>query len=127
MATDNRSVYLIITDRRQVVAYDMKQPNSRDSRWPLGFYIFNIGSSNLTHPDPLTGQANRYEIGLYDVEDPSNKKDIDRLEEFYLKYSHGKGSIILGRQLLNTPFINLQDGQNAPHRSRRDLRRVEGP
>ena len=79
-----------------------------------GFYIFNIGSSNLTHPDPLTGQANRYEIGLYDVEDPSNKKDIDRLEEFYLKYSHGKGSIILGRQLLNTPFINLQDGRMRP-------------
>ena len=51
-----------------------------------GFYIFNIGSSDFTKDDSLTGQFNRYEIGLFDVEDPANKKDLDRLEELYLKY-----------------------------------------
>ncbi len=79
-----------------------------------GFYIFNIGSSDMTIPDPKTGQFNRYEIGLFDLEDPSNKKDIDRLEELYLKYNYKKSSLVFGRQLLNTPFINLQDGRMRP-------------
>ncbi len=79
-----------------------------------GFYTFNIGSSNLGKPDSTTGQMNRYEIALFDVEDPYNKKDIDRLEEFYLKYDYGKSNITFGRQLLNTPFINLQDGRMRP-------------
>ena len=76
-----------------------------------GFYIFNIGSSDLTKPDAQSGQANRYEIGLFDIENPSNKRDIDRLEELYLGYTMKKSSIKLGRQLLNSPFINLQDGR----------------
>lgn len=79
-----------------------------------GFFAFNIGSSNLSDPDPLTGQMNRYEIGLFDIEDPANRNDIDRLEELYLQYEKKKTSIRLGRQLLNTPFINLQDGRMRP-------------
>ncbi|ULQ53150.1 OprD family outer membrane porin [Flavihumibacter fluvii] len=79
-----------------------------------GFYTFNIGSSDLGKPDTTTGQSNRYEIALFDVEDPYNKKDIDRLEEFYLKYNYKKSSVIFGRQLINTPFINLQDGRMRP-------------
>jgi hypothetical protein len=76
-----------------------------------GFYIFNLGSSDLTKADSVTGQFNRYEIALFDVENPANKKDMDRLEEFYLKYSYKNSSVIIGRQLINTPFINLQDGR----------------
>ncbi|MBK7124176.1 MAG: outer membrane porin, OprD family [Chitinophagaceae bacterium] len=79
-----------------------------------GFYTFNIGSSDLAKADTLTGQFNRYEIALFDVNDPNNKKDIDRLEELYLKYSRKNVSITFGRQLLNTPFINLQDGRMRP-------------
>ncbi len=79
-----------------------------------GFYTFNIGSSDLAKPDTATGQLNRYEIALFDVEDPYNKKDIDRLEEFYVKYSYKKSGIVYGRQLINTPFINLQDGRMRP-------------
>lgn len=79
-----------------------------------GFYAFNIGSSDLGEVDTATGQTNRFEIALFDVEDPYNRKDIDRLEEFYLKYSYKRSSITFGRQLLNTPFINLQDGRMRP-------------
>ncbi len=79
-----------------------------------GFYTFNIGSSNLGKPDTTTGQSNRYEIALFDVENPYNKKDIDRLEEFYIKYNYKKSSIAYGRQIINTPFINLQDGRMRP-------------
>jgi hypothetical protein len=79
-----------------------------------GFFIFNIGSSDLRKPDPATGQLNRYEIGLFDIQDPGNKKDINKLEELYLKYNFKKSYIQFGKQLLNTPFINLQDGRMRP-------------
>lgn len=79
-----------------------------------GFYIFNIGSSDLTKKDPLSGQGSRYETPLFDVEDPTNTMDLDRLEEFYLKYNFKKSHISFGRQLINTPFINLQDGRMRP-------------
>lgn len=79
-----------------------------------GFYIFNIGSSDFTKPDSATGQYNRYEIVLFDVEDTTNKKNLDRLEEFHLKYNFKISTIVFGRQLINTPFINLQDGRMRP-------------
>ncbi|MGZ8556993.1 MAG: OprD family outer membrane porin [Chitinophagaceae bacterium] len=79
-----------------------------------GFYIFNIGSSQLDIPDSATGQYNRYEIALFDVQNRRNKKDIDRLEELYLKYYFKNSNIVFGRQLINTPFINLQDGRMRP-------------
>ncbi len=79
-----------------------------------GFYVFNIGSTQLDTVDASTGQQNRYEIGLFDQEDPHNHKDIDRLEELFLKYHVLKGHITLGRQMINTPFINLQDGRMRP-------------
>lgn len=79
-----------------------------------GFFAFNIQSSDLSKADPKTGQMNRYEIGLFDLTDPSNKSDIDRLEELYLKYNWKKSQVVVGKQLLNTPFINLQDGRMRP-------------
>lgn len=79
-----------------------------------GFYTFNIGSSDLGKVDTTTGQYNRYEIALFDVEDAYNKKDNDRLEELFLKYNYKKSSIVFGKQLINTPFINLQDGRMRP-------------
>ena len=79
-----------------------------------GFFVYNIGSSDLSIPDSKTKQMNRYETGLFDIEDPSNKKDIDRLEELYIKYHFKSNLITLGKQLINTPFINLQDGRMRP-------------
>lgn len=79
-----------------------------------GFYVFNIGSSKLSEVDSITGMPNRYELGLFDIEDPENHKDIDRLEELYLNYHWKKGHITFGRQLVNSPFINLQDGRMRP-------------
>ncbi|MGI9191048.1 MAG: hypothetical protein ACR2IL_02925 [Chitinophagaceae bacterium] len=79
-----------------------------------GFYSFNIGSSNLVKADSLSGQKNRYEVGLFDITDPSNKKNIDRLEELYLRYDRKTWKLVLGKQLINTPFINLQDGRMRP-------------
>ncbi len=79
-----------------------------------GSFTYNLASSDLATPDPLTGQQNRYEIGLFDVSDPANKTNLFRLEELYLKYNFKAGTIKLGKQLLNTPFINPQDGRMRP-------------
>jgi hypothetical protein len=79
-----------------------------------GFYTFNIGSSDLAKTDTATGQLNRYEIALFDLNDPANKKDLDRLEEFQVRYDRKNMSVTFGRQLINTPFINLQDGRMRP-------------
>ena len=51
-----------------------------------GLYIFDAGSSDLAKKDAASGQANRYEIGLFDVTDPENLNEINRVEEFFIKY-----------------------------------------
>ena len=79
-----------------------------------GFYIFNLGSSDLTKKDSATNQLSRYELGLFDIQNPENKNDINRLEEFYLKYHFRKSYLQFGKFLLNSPLINLQDGRMRP-------------
>jgi hypothetical protein len=79
-----------------------------------GYFIFNLVSSDLSKPDPISGGNNRYEIGQFDVSNPKNKHDLDRLEDLFLKYSYRKNSITIGRMELNTPFMNLQDGRMRP-------------
>ena len=79
-----------------------------------GFYIFNIGSSDLTKRDPKTNQLSRYETGQFNIRDLGNKHDMDRLEDLFLKYSIGKTSIVAGRQNIKSPFINPQDGRMRP-------------
>lgn len=79
-----------------------------------GYFIYNVGSSDFAQVDPLSGGRSRYEIGLFDMEDPHNKHDIDRLEELYLRYSRGKAAVTFGKQLINTPFINPQDSRMRP-------------
>jgi outer membrane porin, OprD family len=79
-----------------------------------GYFIFNIVSSDLNKKDSLTGQKNRYEIGLFDITNTNNKFDLGRMEELYLKYHIKNTQVSLGRQFINTPFINKQDGRMRP-------------
>lgn len=76
------------------------------------FYAMNIYSSDLKLHDPTTGLSNRYELGLFDVENPSKKFNIYRMEECNLSYRFKKSNLIkIGRQKINTPLINPQDGR----------------
>lgn len=115
MATDNKSG---LSDyHAHAMGGGIKFESGRFRNFQVGvsgFFVFNMGSSDLGLPDAKTGQLNRYEIGLFDIEDPGNKKDIDRLEELYLKYHFHGNMIVAGKQLINTPFINLQDGRMRP-------------
>jgi hypothetical protein len=79
-----------------------------------GYFIYNLNSSDMTKVDPFTNTVSRYETSLFDLENLANKHDLDRLEELYLKYNFGKSHVIAGKQLINTPFINLQDGRMRP-------------
>lgn len=79
-----------------------------------GFFIWNLASSDLTKPDSVTQVKNRYEIGQFDVEDPSNRNDMDRLEDFYLSYEKKGIKITYGKQEIQTPFVNPQDGRMRP-------------
>ncbi|MBK9147750.1 MAG: hypothetical protein IPM12_08025 [Flavobacteriales bacterium] len=81
-----------------------------------GGYTFDLRSSDLTASDPLTGVPNRYEIGLYDVNDPRRTNDLAYLHEFQLDWaSHDERTqIVIGKQELNTPFLNPQDGRMHP-------------
>jgi hypothetical protein len=80
-----------------------------------GFIIYNVSSSDL---GPDNGYTNRYELGLFDAEDPDNHEDLDRLENLYLRYffnSHRESSVQLGKFHLSTPLINLQDTRIRPN------------
>lgn len=79
-----------------------------------GLFNYNLVSSDLNAKDSLTGAVNRYEIGLFDVEDPENRDDLDRIEELWLRYQWKKSLITVGQQSLQTPFVNYQDGRMRP-------------
>jgi hypothetical protein len=79
-----------------------------------GFFIFNVFSNPLERPDRITGAANRYEVGLFDLTNPTNRNDLGRLEEAYIYYTHKKINVKLGRQVISTPLINEQDGRMRP-------------
>lgn len=76
-----------------------------------GFFIYNVLSSDLGYIDPRGGSASRYEIGLFDIANPGNREDLDRLEDLYLRYSRRGFLVEAGRFEINTPFINRQDGR----------------
>lgn len=81
-----------------------------------GGYTFDLASSDLTLPDPVTGLSSRYEIGLFDIADPRTRNDVAYLQEFQLDWSShsGRSIFVFGKQSLNTPFLNAQDGRMHP-------------
>lgn len=80
-----------------------------------GFFVFQLYETNLTIADPTTGAGNRYEVLLYDMHDPKNAKDLDRLEEFFISYQKKNFKAIYGRQKINSPMLNEQDNRMRPN------------
>lgn len=73
----------------------------------------NVWSTNLLERDPVTRNFNRYEVGLFDVLDPSDRF-FGKIEELQIRYDSEKLKATLGRMDINTPFINPQDGRLSP-------------
>lgn len=97
-----------------------------------GAFTFDLWSSDLTGVDPIANQPNRYEVGLFDVANITTDNQVAFLQTFQLNYERNEGRtrIIFGKQDINTPFINAQDGRMHPgmveglwgmHRSRKGL------
>lgn len=80
-----------------------------------GFIIYNINSSHL---GSRNGYSNRYELALFDVTNPDNHEDLDRLENLYLRYyfnHQNKSFVQVGKFHISTPLINLQDSRMRPN------------
>lgn len=79
-----------------------------------GSFHYNLASSDLAAKDSTTGAVNRYEIGLFDVENPGNKTNLNRMEELWMRYEKNRVKVTLGRQLIQSPLVNDQDGRMRP-------------
>ena len=77
-------------------------------------YSTELWSNGLTDPDPLTGKISKWELELYDVSTPSQRRDLTRLSEAYLQFKNNSLELTAGRQPLNTPFLNMRDGRMMP-------------
>lgn len=85
-------------------------------KWEVqtGYRVFaNAISSDFWVPDPATGQANRYESGLFNLEDPKDRF-FGRLESLSLSYTQPKFGIKLGKMGIQTDWVNAQDGRLSP-------------
>lgn len=78
-----------------------------------GIYTYNILSSDLGNSTE-NPYIPKWERQLFDLEDPDNKHDLDRLEELFIKYRYKDSYIKLGKMLLNTPLVNPQDSRMKP-------------
>ncbi|NMM48266.1 OprD family outer membrane porin [Marinigracilibium pacificum] len=78
-----------------------------------GYVSINTNIQDLSIPDPTTNRLSRYELGLYDLENPEDDF-IPVLGELYVRY-HNKGhDIKIGRMKVKSPFLNGQDGRMIP-------------
>ncbi|GAB2845976.1 OprD family outer membrane porin [Hymenobacter ruber] len=79
-----------------------------------GFAWVSVGSANLLTADAATGAVSRYEVGLFDVTNPSRRQLAGRAEELFVRYRFRQSAATFGRQLLNTPLLNAHDGRLSP-------------
>lgn len=77
-----------------------------------GFTIHRIMANELYKEGV---HQSRYELPLFDVENPDNKHDMDRIENLFVKYYLKNSSVKLGKMTLTTPFINPQDSRLRPN------------
>jgi len=65
--------------------------------------------------DPLAGKRPVTERELFDLQDPDNKHDLDRLESAYIAFNSEKVQAKIGRFKFNSPLINPQDTRMKPY------------
>lgn len=75
----------------------------------VGQFGYALGSSKLAQVSELTGQRARFELQMFDIEDPTNRKDFDRLENLTLSKDFKHASVTAGRYSFESPFVNGQD------------------
>lgn len=80
-----------------------------------GIFTFQTLSADLNEPDEQVFRKAKWEKELYDVNRPYEKKDLDRLEELYIKYSYKNSFLTVGKIDINTgPLLLRRDGRMKP-------------
>ena len=75
---------------------------------------FNLGISDISATDPVTGKTSRYEAGLFNLQDLT-QKEIVLLGEAYLKFKLRYHEVTMGRMKVETHLLNSQDGRMIPN------------
>lgn len=87
---------------------------SKKWEFQAGYRVFaNAFSSDFWVPDPVTGQANRYESGLFNLLDPQDRI-FGRLELLSLAYTRSKFGVKVGKMGIQSDWVNAQDGRLSP-------------
>lgn len=83
--------------------------------WHIGVagYMSHAIDSNKDIIDPVTGVKSRYELAMFDLEDPDDDT-VGFLGEAYVSWTDSKHRVTAGRMKLNTPFMNAFDGRMIP-------------
>jgi hypothetical protein len=80
----------------------------------IGYRMFaDVWSSNLGKRDPVSGGGNRYEVGLFDLQNPDDKF-FGKLETLSISYAKENWGFDTGRMGINTDWVNAQNGRLAP-------------
>lgn len=80
-----------------------------------GIFTYRVFSSDLNHPDPITQRPVKWERELFDVNDPENYRDLDRLESLFVKYHWENSYVNFGKiAIAETPLLNRSDGRMKP-------------
>ncbi len=80
-----------------------------------GIFAFNTFSSDLNAVDPIVHKSSKWEKELFDLNNPLNKHNFDRLETFYLDFKKKSFHFKLGKyEIKNTPLINESDARMKP-------------
>lgn len=74
-----------------------------------GLFIYNVFSNDLSAEDSTTGQTSKYELQLFDLKDPDNRTNLDRMEELFINYRWRHSFVQYGKFGLLTPLVNKQD------------------
>lgn len=116
-----RSFYMHTKNRGDLLDYNALAAGAgiayESPRWKgfrfgfSGFFVFQLAEHNIYREDEITGNTNRYELLLFDMNDFSNRGDLDRLEELFLEYKYKNLKLKFGRQYFDSPFLNEQDNR----------------
>ncbi|MDX5420463.1 MAG: OprD family outer membrane porin [Hymenobacteraceae bacterium] len=80
-----------------------------------GLFTYNLFSSDIWERDFISEKHPKLELELFDIEDPHNKADLDRLDELYLEYNSARVRAKVGRFSFNSPLMNPQDTRMKPY------------
>ncbi|SFT52388.1 hypothetical protein SAMN05216474_1071 [Lishizhenia tianjinensis] len=80
------------------------------------FYGFSMGLKGMFIHRVFSNDIStaRFERQLYDLENPSNYNELDRLEELYFNYHYKFMNLRFGKMEVKSPIVNKHDGRMKP-------------